>query len=161
MLRLSGISIIVPAIESVALTLCQRAWQINFGGLMATTFHAGAVLYAKNLTLVKAFYEAVLSLNVEHADSEYVVLASPAFQLVILKVPEQIASSIEIESPPRRRTETPLKLVFEIPSISAARAIAQLHGGELLPPEREWNFQGYRVCDGQDPEGNVVQFRQR
>jgi len=131
------------------------------GELKATTFHAGAVLYAKNLALVKAFYEAVLSLNVEHAEKDHVVLASPAFQLVILKVPEHIASSIEIESPPRRRTETPIKLVFEIPSISAARAIAHLHGGELLPPEREWNFQGYRVCDGQDPEDNVVQFRQR
>ena len=128
---------------------------------MTTTFHAGAVLYAKNLAPVKPFYEAVLSLNVEHADNDYVVLASPAFQLVILKVPEHIASSIEIESPPRRRTEAPIKLVFEIPSISTARAIAQLHGGELLPAEREWNFQGYRVCDGQDPEGNIVQFRQR
>src|SRR5271168_994725 len=116
---------------------------------MTTTFHAGAVLYAKNLVLVKAFYEAVLSLNVEHAENDHVVLASPAFQLVILKVPEHIASSIEIESPPRRRAEAPIKLVFEIPSISEARAIAHLHGGELLPPEREWSFQAYRVCDGQ------------
>ncbi len=128
---------------------------------MATIFHAGAVLYAKNLALVKAFYEAVLSLNVERAENDYLVLASPAFQLVILKVPEHIASTIEIESPPRRRIETPIKLVFEIASISAARAIARLHGGELFPSEREWSFQGYRVCDGQDPEGNVVQFRQR
>lgn len=128
---------------------------------MANTFHAGAVLYAKDLALVKAFYEAVLNLSVEHAENDHVVLASPAFQLVILKVPERIASSIEIESPPRRRTETPIKLVFEVPSISATRAIAHEHGGELFPPEREWNFQGYRVCDGQDPEGNVVQFRQR
>ncbi len=39
--------------------------------------------------------------------------------------------------------------------------MAHLHGGEVFPPEREWNFQGYRVCDGMDPEGNVVQFRQR
>jgi hypothetical protein len=23
-----------------------------------------------------------------------------------------------------------------------------------------WEFQGSRVCDGQDPEGNVVQFRE-
>ena len=128
---------------------------------MAAAFHAGAVLYAKNLALVKDFYETVLSLNVEHADNDYVVLASPAFQLVILKVPEHIASSIKIESPPKPRTETPVKLVFEIPSISAARSIAHLHGGELFPPDREWNFQGYRVCDGRDPEGNVVQFRQR
>jgi catechol-2,3-dioxygenase len=79
----------------------------NFEELMATTFHAGAVLYAKNLALVKAFYEEILSLNVEHVENDHVVLASPVFQLVILKVPEHNASSIEIESPPRRRTETP------------------------------------------------------
>jgi predicted enzyme related to lactoylglutathione lyase len=128
---------------------------------MASTFQAGAVLYAKNLALVKEFYEAVLSLNVEHAENDHVVLASTAFQLVILKVREHIASSIEIESPPRHRTEASIKLVFEVPSISAARAMTHLHGGELFPPEREWNFQGYRVCDGIDPEGNVFQFRQR
>lgn len=128
---------------------------------MASTFQAGAVLYAKNLALVKEFYQAVLSLNIEHVEDDHVVLASTAFQLVILKVPEHIASSIEIESPPRRRTEAPIKLVFEVPSISEARAMAHLHGGEVFPPEREWNFQGYRVCDGMDPEGNVVQFRQR
>jgi predicted enzyme related to lactoylglutathione lyase len=126
---------------------------------MATTFHVGAVLYAKNLALVQEFYQAVLSLEIESAEKDHVVLASPTFQLVILAVPEHIASSIDIESPPRRRTETPIKLVFEVASISTARAVALLHGGELLPPEREWNFHGYRVCDGQDPEGNVVQFR--
>jgi predicted enzyme related to lactoylglutathione lyase len=128
---------------------------------MAATFQAGAVLYAKDLALVKEFYQAVLSLNLEHAENDHVVLASKAFQLVILRVPDHIASSIEIESPPRRRTEAAIKLVFEVPSISVVRAIAHLHGGELSSPEREWNFQGYRVCDGQDPEGNVLQFRQR
>lgn len=127
---------------------------------MAATFHAGAVLYAKNLALVQAFYQAVLSLEIEHAEKNHVVLVSPTFQLVVLKIPEPIASSIEIESPPRRRTETPIKLVFEVTSIAQARAVARLHNGELLPPEHEWNFHGYRVCDGQDPEGNVVQFRQ-
>ncbi|MGB6555400.1 MAG: VOC family protein [Candidatus Binataceae bacterium] len=127
---------------------------------MATTFHAGAVVYAKNLTLVQAFYQAVLSLEVRSAEKDHVVLASPTFQLVVLQVPEHIGSSIKIENPPRRRTETPIKLVFEVTSISTTRAVARLYGGELLPPEREWNFQGYRVCDGQDPEGNVVQFRQ-
>lgn len=127
---------------------------------MATPFHVGAVVYAKNLALVQAFYQAVLNLEIESAEKDHVVLASPRFQLVILAVPEQIAASIEIESPPRRRTETPIKLVFEVKSISTAREVARLHGGELLAPEREWNFQGYRVCDGHDPEGNVVQFRQ-
>ena len=29
------------------------------------------------------------------------------------------------------------------------------------PTESERTFQGYRVWDGHDPEGNVVQFQQR
>jgi hypothetical protein len=30
----------------------------------------------------------------------------------------------------------------------------------LNPIEREWAFQGARICDGVDPEGNVFQVRQ-
>ena len=34
-------------------------------------------------------------------------------------------------------------------------------GGELDPPKHEWEYRGYRVCDGLDPEGNIVQFREQ
>jgi catechol 2,3-dioxygenase-like lactoylglutathione lyase family enzyme len=122
---------------------------------------AMAVLYAKNLATVQAFYQGVLTLEVEHTQRDHVILASRALQLVIFKVPEPIASTIEIADPPRRRSETPIKLVFEVANIAASRESARSLGGELYPAEREWTYQGYRVCDGQDPEGNVVQFRQR
>ena len=105
---------------------------------------------------MQAFYQAGAGLSAEHAESDHVVLASPAFQLVVHRVPEPIAASVEIENPPRRRTETPIKLVFWVASIAMARAMALRHGGELLDPDREWEFQGALVCDGQDPEGNVV-----
>jgi predicted enzyme related to lactoylglutathione lyase len=120
-----------------------------------------AVVYAKSLATVQAFYQGVLSLEVEHTESDHVILASRTFQLVILKVSEPIASTIEIADPPRRRSETPIKLVFEVAGIAATRDAARGLGGELYPVEREWSYQGYRVCDGQDPEGNVIQFRQR
>jgi hypothetical protein len=29
------------------------------------------------------------------------------------------------------------------------------------PAEQEWSFQGSTVCDGFDPEGNVIQFREQ
>jgi len=122
--------------------------------------HAGAVTYAKAPALLLAFYESVAGLAVEHIERDHVILRSQSFQLVILKIPERIATSVEIGTPPRRRTDTPIKLVFFIASIADARAAALELGGELDPPEREWEFQGCRVCDGQDPEGNVVQFRQ-
>jgi predicted enzyme related to lactoylglutathione lyase len=121
---------------------------------------AGAVLYAKDVASVQAFYRHVAGLTVTHTESDHVVLESPSFQLVVLQIPEAIAASIQVERPAKRRTETPIKLVFPVESIAQARTAALAHGGELNPPEREWTFRGCRVCDGQDPEGNVVQLRQ-
>jgi predicted enzyme related to lactoylglutathione lyase len=122
---------------------------------------SGAVVYAKDLGRVSAFYAGVLGFRVAHSEGGYVVLESPAFQLVIVAIPEHIAETIDLAEPPVPRTDTPIKLVFPVASIEAARAAAASRGGELNPPEREWQFHGFRVCDGRDPEGNVVQFRER
>jgi len=123
--------------------------------------NAGAVVYAKDLARVSAFYAGVLGCRVAHSEVDHVVLESPAFQLVIVAIPAHIAGSIDVAEPPIRRSDTPIKLVFPVASIDTARLAAASRGGELDPPEREWRFQGFRVCDGHDPEGNVVQFRAR
>jgi hypothetical protein len=79
---------------------------------------------------------------------------------VILAIPESIAASITVATPPARRESTPIKLVFHVGSIDAVRNAATNLGGELNGLEREWFFQDTKVCDGHDPEGNVVQFRE-
>ncbi|HEY5308792.1 MAG TPA: hypothetical protein VIK97_09810, partial [Casimicrobiaceae bacterium] len=72
-----------------------------------------------------------------------------------------IAATIGVAEPPVRRTETPVKMVLTVASIDVVRAAAESRGGQLNPPEHEWQFRGFRACDGHDPEGNVVQFRER
>jgi predicted enzyme related to lactoylglutathione lyase len=119
----------------------------------------GAVLYAKSVERVSPFYVECCGLKVAHAEDDHVVLESPMFQLVILAIPDAIAASISIAMPPARRENTPIKLVFQVDSIDAIRRVIASVGGELDPPEREWQYQNKRVCDGCDPEGNVVQFR--
>jgi catechol 2,3-dioxygenase-like lactoylglutathione lyase family enzyme len=122
---------------------------------------ARMVLYAKDLAIMQEFYQGVFQLEVEQSELDHVVLGSTTLQLAIVQVPASIASTINIADPPVRRTQTPVKLVFDVESISAARgAVLNLRGG-IDPTESEWIFQGYRVCDGHDPEGNVVQFQQR
>jgi predicted enzyme related to lactoylglutathione lyase len=121
---------------------------------------AGAVLYVKDLTRLSRFYEAVAGITMVDSQPEFVVLEARGFQLVIVKMPQHIADSIEISDPPARREDTPIKLIFLVPSIAQARASAQSLGGELNPPEREWLFKGARVCDGHDPEGNIFQLRE-
>jgi hypothetical protein len=110
---------------------------------------------------MQSFYQKVFLLQVEHSAPEHVIRVSAAAELVLVQVPASIASTIHITEPPVRRTQTPLKLVREAESITAARDTALNLGGGIDPVAREWIFQGRRVCDGHDPEGNVVQFRQR
>jgi predicted enzyme related to lactoylglutathione lyase len=119
-----------------------------------------AVVYVKNLAEMSAFYAAVTGLAVTHQAADHVQLESPAFELVLVAMPAAIAEGITITCPPERRTDTPIKLVFATDSLARVRAQAAALGGELNPPEHEWAWHGQRSCDGHDPEGNVLQFRQ-
>ncbi len=83
-----------------------------------------AVLYAKNVVRVSAFYVEAAALELVHSEEDHVVLESPVFQLVIVAIPERLAASIEVASPPIRRESTPLKLVFPVQSIQVARTKA-------------------------------------
>lgn len=121
---------------------------------------AGAVLYAKDMERIAAFYKSVLGLRRVGGDDEHTVLESPAFQLVVLGIPRHIAANIEIAVPPVRRERSPVKLVFYVPSLLDVRTAIESSGGVMNPATTEWQFEGCIVCDGMDPEGNVVQFRQ-
>jgi hypothetical protein len=121
---------------------------------------AGAVLYAKDMNYVADFYSEVLGLKAADRDAKHVVLESKSFQLVVLRSPSHIASTMEIAVPPVRRANAAVKLVFFVPSIAEVRASAAARDGVLNAAEKEWLFNGWRVCDGLDPEGNVVQFRE-
>jgi hypothetical protein len=66
----------------------------------------------------------------------------------------------DVTAPPARRATAAFKPVFFVASISRLRGIAETHGGVLEPVDEEWSFNGVKVCDGLDPEGNVIQFRE-
>ena len=127
---------------------------------MSHQSRAGAVVFAKDLPRVAKFYEEILSMNVAHSERDHIVLESSACQLVVHAIPKKIAASIKISNPPQRRTDTAIKLFFFVTSIAETRARAVAFGGELKPRKSEWEARGFRACDGYDPEGNVVQFRE-
>ena len=122
-----------------------------------TSGRAGAVLYASDVPRLQAFYESVCGLEVAESTPEYVTLTSEAWELTVVAVPEEVAATLALSDPPRRRTETPIKLVFAVASLAHARSAATAAGGVV--DSAEWMFADAVVCDGQDPEGNVVQFR--
>ncbi len=127
---------------------------------MANPFTAGAIVYAKDIQRLARFYAAVADLEIVHEVADHVVLESETHELVIVAIPAATAARIVIATPPVRRENTAFKLSFLVDSLADARSAAREAGGDLNPPEKEWDFQGLRVCDGCDPEGNMIQLRE-
>lgn len=119
----------------------------------------GAVLYGKDVAGLTSFYAEVMGLRVAATGDGWSQLAGEQFELVVHALPPALAADIEISSPPQRREDTPIKLCFTVANLAATRAAVARLGGELNPPEREWQRGTLRVCDGHDPEGNVFQVR--
>ncbi len=120
----------------------------------------GAVIYAKDLSKLSCFYEQVLQPAAAHANDDYTILELSHFHLVIHAIPAQIANTFEISIPPQLRSDTAIKLMLPVASISKARNIAASLGGKIDAENYEWEFQHCRICDGYDPEGNVIQLRE-
>lgn len=120
----------------------------------------GLFLYAKDLERLAGFYEALLAMVRVHATPELVVLQVPAsdLQLVVHAIPEAIAATITIATPPVRRDDTALKFFLSVPSLPAAEQLAGSLGGALYP--ERWQGPGFVVANACDPEGNVFQLRQ-
>jgi len=117
---------------------------------------AGAVLYAKDVLQIAGFYSDVLGLQIKDSTGNFVKLESDGFQLVVLQTPERITNTLGESGPSLRRENTAIKLVFFVESINQSRAMAKKLSGDV---DSEWVFEGYQVCDGSDPEGNIFQLR--
>lgn len=118
---------------------------------------AGAVVYAKDLDRVSAFYRALLSMTLRQHDADHHVIESADMQLVVHAIPPHIAATFTIASPPEPREDTAVKLFFTVDAFDDAAATAQAHGGRLLA--RAWAGPGFVARDALDPEGNVLQLR--
>jgi predicted enzyme related to lactoylglutathione lyase len=120
----------------------------------------GAVLYAKNLDRLVEFYSSVAGIEPQSIEQGFAILGTRPSQFIIVRVSKRIADTIDIATPPEPREDTPLKLVFGVEDMANARNRALELGGAINAAEREWEFEGARVCHGYDPEGNVFQLRQ-
>lgn len=119
---------------------------------------AGALIYAKDLERLSHFYQTLLSMQLLVADTEHHVIESADIQLIIHAIPPHIASTFSIATPPVPREEQAIKLFFTVPSLSAAQTVAASLGGALFG--HEYAGPGFKVRNGYDPEGNILQLRE-
>lgn len=127
---------------------------------MSYESRTGAVIFAKNLDRIAAFYSEVLGLTEANRDEDHILLESPGFQLAVHRIVGGGSTTGDTSAPAARRSTAALKPVFFVQSISRLRAVAEKYGGALEPADQEWLFGGFTVCDGMDPDGNVIQFRE-
>lgn len=120
----------------------------------------GAVVFAKDPARVARFYQEIAGLSVVQTEDGHIILESEDIQLVVHAIPKRVADTIDIADPPKLRDERAIKLFFPVASLAVARDKAPSLGGGLSAKGKEFAARGFRACDGYDPEGNVVQFRE-
>ncbi|MBD1210408.1 MAG: glyoxalase/bleomycin resistance/dioxygenase family protein [Ignavibacteria bacterium] len=125
---------------------------------MPATATSGVFIYAKDRHRLARFYASVLGLAPIHESEDLTVLQSASLQLIVHAIPQHIAATIDITSPPQPREDTALKFFFTAPNIANCRSDASALGGEVFG--EEWKSSGFIVCNAIDPEGNIFQLRQ-
>ncbi|MDQ2735770.1 MAG: hypothetical protein M3Y55_12480 [Pseudomonadota bacterium] len=119
------------------------------------------VVYAEDLAAIAAFYEGTLGLERAEVERTHILLSGGGTEVAVVQAPESAAANVIIASPPALRTGTPLKASFLVEDFALVREAAKLAGGSLKPEELAWSWRGFTHLDGNDPEGNIVQFRKR
>jgi extradiol dioxygenase family protein len=115
---------------------------------------SAAMVYVKDLPRMRAFYGEMLGvkpINETWTDS-WTEFDAGGVRFALHAIPAEIASQIEITSPPRARGQNPVKLIFEVEDVEAERARLELLGVTMV--QRPWG-----AWDGIDPEGNVFGIR--
>ena len=117
------------------------------------------VVYAKDIDRVASFYKATLALLELEEGPTFTVLGDVDLEVNIVQIPAEVAMTITISDPPMLRQDTPIKPSFLVESLENVTTQAVATGGRVKPLSEAWAWRGQLHLDGNDPEGNVVQFR--
>ena len=114
-----------------------------------------AVLFAKNMKRVAAFYAQALGLTCTASDEHHSALNGYGFHLIVHQISQPIADGITIRQPPERRVWGAIRLNFPVQSIEDSRRAAKSLGGVVDDAPPEWADRHANFFLGHDPEGNV------
>ena len=122
---------------------------------------AGLVVFATSVKKLSAFYVRTLGLEVLESASSHQLLRGNGYEVVVHAIPAKMAREITIAKPPVLREGSAMKPSFVVPDLEALRLAVVATGGWLKPAELAWTIRGHTVLDGCDPEGNILQFKQK
>jgi predicted enzyme related to lactoylglutathione lyase len=119
------------------------------------------VVFVADVQKVGRFYREVAAMETIVDDDGLIVLEGAGFQLVIHALPGEPQVLADDNGHVPVRSDSYVKVCLPVKSIAATRAVAGANGGSIKGSEHEFEARGFRACDGHDPEGNVIQVRER
>ena len=119
--------------------------------------NVSVVVFVGDVRRMTEFYRVLAAMEVLYADDDYAVLQLAGFQLVVHALrgaPSAETAELSL------REDSYVKLCLPVESIDGARSRAASLGGKIKPKGNEFEAREFRACDGNDPEGNVIQVRE-
>ena len=122
--------------------------EINFSTL---------IIFVRDVNKLKVFYAEILELEIiEEIPGEWVALKAGNCQIALHKIGSQHATPGD-----DFKVDNNTKVVFETDEDIFKLREHLLKKKVTLREIKTFENYNYRLCDGEDPEGNVFQFKQR
>jgi predicted enzyme related to lactoylglutathione lyase len=111
------------------------------------------VLWVSDLERSVKFYSAIFEAKRPYVTEGFASVEGTGNEVLIHLLPE------EYRSEPTSGEDNPMKPVFEVVSIDKAKLAAGSNGGKIKSEVQEYG--AWKYSDGQDPDGNIIQVRER
>jgi len=96
----------------------------------------------------REFYSSVAGIEPQAFEEGFAVLGPNRHNSSLCACQSASQRQLTSIAPPEPREDTPIQLVFGVKDIAHARDRAAELGGAMKALEREWEFEGVKVCDG-------------
>lgn len=112
-----------------------------------------AVIWVSNLDRSVKFYETLLSAKCDYQSDGFASVIDGHNEVLLHLLPQ------EYRAEPSYGEANPIKPVFEVEDIDGLYQSISVVGGSLQPLSQTHG--NWRYVDGTDPDGHVIQVRQR
>lgn len=113
------------------------------------------MLFVQDVTALSKFYKDLFNMQVIEESPGWVVLQAGDGKIGLHRIGEQYAEDKPF------KFDSNCKLVFDISEDLKAERSQLIAAGVKMRELKTFDNYDYWVCDGEDPEGNVFQLRQR
>ena len=116
------------------------------------------IIFVQDVDKLKSFYVDILQLDIaEETRSEWLLLKAGSCAIGLHKIGGQYLD----KSKGSFKFDNNTKIVFEIEEDIHQLRAQLLNKNVLLKEIKTFDNYGYWLCDGEDPEGNIFQLKQK